>query len=286
MDWTGIGLAALGGGVGGGLGVGLGMVVARMMPVRGRTLQVALTAGLAVLGMQLVPAALDALTGHSAAVRAREAQSLDDSLLRDMAENPFFAALQRVAPERADAWRAQVVDAYREGGAGAARMAALRAGEEAGAWIAGYYAPRASDAALTHFYTEMERLVSGPMQAYPRACHAYLFATGAGASQAYDAAALGIDMAPVAEAIAGLTDGAAADPRPYDRETARAIETAAADRAAAAIGADNLDLLGAREPLTDAEYALACEGMGIYLRTVLEADYAVEALRDFAAGAG
>ena len=51
-------------------------------------------------------------------------------------------------------------------------------------------------------------------------------------------------------------------------------------------GADNLDLIGAREPVSEAEYALSCEGMWIYLRTVLEADNAIEALRDFAAGAG
>jgi hypothetical protein len=223
---------------------------------------------------------------EAAAAGGRFDQRLVETLERRMADNPVYAAVQRVAPERAAAWHRQVVTAYRSDGLSAAHAANLRISEEMGAGLSAEYAPRASDAALLAFYTEMQAVIAGPLSARPRVCYSFLLGDpGSGIDQT-EFAALDAVLGPFSHRLAGLVDGASDEPVAYDADRALAVQMAAADSAASQAGDEALALLGERVPSTEAEYRLACSGMAAYLGAILASEGRLDALRDFAAGPG
>lgn len=285
-------------------GIFAGLALGVWRTGHGRVAGTGFTAGLAILGSFAAPALaglapalaggghpdsaqdLAQEPGQAADVESRFDRALETVITRELAGNPVFGAIERVAPERATAWRESVMAAYREGGLAAGRAANLRISEEMGGWIAAEYAPRASDEALLAFYTEMFTLIAGTLNAEPRACYAFLFGNSGNALSASDLAALDDAVRPFADRTAGLVDGAAGEPLPYDLDRAAAVQASAAEAAASRIGEDNLPLLGERTPAGASDYQLACEGMAAYLGAILDAEGRVDALRDFAAGPG
>ncbi|WP_417493702.1 hypothetical protein [Maricaulis sp.] len=285
MDWSSVVLAAIGGAVGAGLGTLLLAVLwprratadgaARKLDLRGIVMIIVV-----VLGARLGQPLLDPVIGPT--VRDWIGPDFEGDVAEMMAQEPFFQVLQEKAPERAQAWRDAVAAAYREGGGVAAERVARTEGEAIGAWVMAEFSPRATDEALLDFYSALGRVTRETLLDHPRDCYGFYFPGVPGGPPSPDLEALGVDPLVLARQMIELARTANDEAVPVNSEAGQAGVAAAVAAASEAIGAENMVLFGARLPENDAEFALICRGMLVYLDHISTSDDAANTFRALA----
>ncbi len=288
MDWSSVILAAIGGGVGAGLG---GLLLAILWPRKtpangaGRKLDLRgiVLIILVVLGSRLGQPLLDPIIGP--AVRDWVGTDFEGEIVEMMASEPFFQVLQEKAPERADAWRIAVAEAYRAGGEAEAARVARAEGEVIGAWMVAEFSPRATDEALLGFYAALSAVTRGTLMDHPRECYGfYLPNQFPGSPSSPDLETMGIDAMEIGRHMIALAQTASDEPVEVNAAAAAAAQEAAVMAASEVMGADNLILLGGRLPETDAEYRLVCQGMLAFFEHIQASDDPANTFRVMAAG--
>ena len=282
MDWSSVALAAIGGGVGAALGSLLLSVLwprravaegaARKLDLRGILMIIVV-----VLGARLGQPLLDPLIGPT--VRDWIGTDFDREVAELMANEPFFQVLQDKAPERAQAWRDAVATAYREGGGAEADRVARTEGEAIGAWVMTEFSPRATDEALLGFYSALSTMTRETLMDHPRDCYGFFFPGVPGGPPSPDFEALGLDPLVLARQMIDLARTAYDEPVQVNLEAGQAGVAAAVAAATEVIGAENMALFGARLPENDAEFALICHGMLVYLDHIVTSDDAANTFR-------
>ena len=293
MDMTDIALAAIGGGGGalaGSLLGGLfGLIFMRGKGDKPNMVAIALTAGLAVAGGRLAPDLMEPYIGPSLRSILGEgaADEFDRAIGSAMEAEPFFAVVLEHSPDRAEAWRQAVSDAFRSGGEAEANRVAREQGELIGAWMVTEFLPRAADDVVLGFYETMLDLLSGPLSERPATCYAYLYGVDVpGAAEGLAELEQNGDLLPVLEAMSRLPEGAFAEPPVYDIMAVNAVQSEALQAALDELGEGNEALFGQRIPANEAEFALTCSAMEAFFRSVMASEDPATTLRALVAAGG
>lgn len=277
MAWDSIQAGAVYGAIGGGVGALVGTLLAQFFKrsAHGQLITAALTAGFAVLGLNLAEPILSPyigkyLPGHAAG-EGLEAQISEEF---DKANDPLFNAIFAKEPNLKSQLVAEVIDATKGStNAIAARQLAFAASynKVSGRFL--YYLQRGRPEDLIEFTSSLVDGLESLAMTDPEFCYTYLYNPGGLAGFSLEQVKEkfgGEQFQKQQESAAKVVSNSLNETASYDKNAAAAVIDRAGTRFRNEIGDAGIAIVSRkRHPIDDVEAKLVCDGTILLYRYIL-----------------